>query len=157
MNSKPMKRRPKPMNISAKSLPFVFFEKRNGRATAMEKRESMVISTENPKRATIQPVTVVPMFAPNITPIAEKRFISPAFTKDTTMTVVADDDWMTTVIKKPVITDSNLLPVIISSVLLSLPDADFCNPSDNICIPNKKSPTEPIILTIDINKSMEKD
>ena len=145
------------MNISAHSLLFVFFEKRNGRAMAIENRESIVISTEKPNKATIQPVTVVPILAPSITPMAEIRFIRPAFTNETTMTVVADDDWITTVIKKPVSTDNNLLPVIISRVFLSFPDADFCKPSERICIPNRKSPTEPIILIIDTIRSMKED
>ena len=116
---------PKPMNISAYSLAFVFFEKRNGRATAIENKDNIVISTEKPNKATSHPVTVVPMLAPSITPIAEIRFIRPAFTNDTTITVVADDDWITTVIKNPVRTDNNLLPVIISRVFLSFPEADF--------------------------------
>ena len=40
---------------------------------------------------TSQPVTVVPILAPIITPIAWVRFMIPAFTKPTTMTVVAEE------------------------------------------------------------------
>ena len=40
---------------------------------------------------TSHPVTVVPMLAPIITPIACVRFMIPAFTKPTTITVVADE------------------------------------------------------------------
>ena len=46
----------------------------------------------NPKRETIHAVTVVPILAPNVTPTdcaSERR---PAFTKETTITVVAPDD-----------------------------------------------------------------
>ena len=40
---------------------------------------------------TSHPVTVVPMLAPMITPIAWVRFMIPAFTNPTTITVVADE------------------------------------------------------------------
>ncbi len=40
----------------------------------------------------IQPVTVVPMFAPIITPIARESCIIPELTKPTTITVTAEDD-----------------------------------------------------------------
>jgi len=43
-------------------------------------------------RDTICAVTVVPILAPRITPAAWLRFISPALTKPTTMTVVAELD-----------------------------------------------------------------
>ena len=135
MNSSPMKRRPKPRKISERSLIFVFLENMRGRATAIERRDRTVMSMEKPRRATIHPVTVVPMFAPIMTPIADTRFISPAFTKETTMTVVADEDWMTTVMRKPVRMESSLFPVIISMVLLNFPEAAFCKPWESICIP----------------------
>ena len=41
--------------------------------------------------AIITPVTVVPILAPMITPTAWAKFISPAFTKPTTITVVAEE------------------------------------------------------------------
>lgn len=41
---------------------------------------------------TSQPVIVVPILAPMMTPIAWERFIKPAFTNPTTMTVVAEED-----------------------------------------------------------------
>ena len=42
-------------------------------------------------------VIVVPILAPIITPIACDSLIIPEFTKPTTITVVADDDWITAV------------------------------------------------------------
>ena len=53
-----------------------------------------VVGLKNFAHSTLEtshPVTVVPIFAPMITPIACVRFIIPAFTKPTTMTVVADE------------------------------------------------------------------
>ena len=50
------------------------------------------ISALKPKKATIQAVMVVPMLAPMITPIACTNVRSPAFTKLTTITVVAEED-----------------------------------------------------------------
>lgn len=46
-------------------------------------------------------VIVVPILAPIITPIACDSLIIPEFTKPTTITVVADDDWITAVTKAP--------------------------------------------------------
>ena len=70
-----------------------------------------------PPRLSSHAVTVVPIFAPMITPIACLSVISPEFTKPTTITVVADELCITAVttspVKKPVI----VLPVILPSVV----------------------------------------
>ena len=50
---------------------------------------------------TICPVTVVPMFAPKMTPIACWSEISPALTKPTVITLVADELWMSAVTPSP--------------------------------------------------------
>ena len=47
-------------------------------------------------------VMVVPMLAPMITPVAWARSMIPALMKPMTMTVVADEDWMTTVTTVPI-------------------------------------------------------
>ena len=47
---------------------------------------------EKPNRETIHAVTVVPILAPNITPMACVNVRISAFTKLTTMTVVAPED-----------------------------------------------------------------
>ena len=52
-------------------------------------------------RAMIQPVTLVPISAPWITLMAWESFIMPEFTKPTTITEVAEDDWMTAVTAAP--------------------------------------------------------
>ena len=53
------------------------------------------------ERLNIHAVTVVPTFAPIIMPMACLSFITPEFTKPTTITVVADDDCITAVTPKP--------------------------------------------------------
>ena len=49
----------------------------------------------------IQPVMLVPIMAPITTPMACRTFIMPEFTKPTTITEVADDDWITAVTPVP--------------------------------------------------------
>ena len=56
----------------------------------------------NPKSDTIHAVAVVPMLAPKITPIACSRARISAFTKLTTMTVVAPELWTNAVTPSPV-------------------------------------------------------
>ena len=84
---------------------------------------------------TSHPVTVVPMLAPMITPIAWLKFMIPALTKPTTMTVVADELWITAVISAPRSTPISLFLVRASNkVFIRLPAA-FSNPCAMICIP----------------------
>jgi hypothetical protein len=55
-----------------------------------------------PTTATIQAVMVVPRLAPMITPIDWISVSRPALTNETTSTVVADEDWTSEVVRKPV-------------------------------------------------------
>ena len=50
------------------------------------------LSPLSPDKDNIHAVTVVPIFAPIITPMAEWSFMMPAFTKPTSITVVAEED-----------------------------------------------------------------
>ena len=89
----------------------------------------------------IQPVMLVPIMAPMTTPIACLTFIMPEFTKPTTMTEVADEDWITAV--TPVPRSMPFKGVLerrykISSSLL--PATSF-NPSPISAIPNRNSAT----------------
>jgi len=106
-------------------------------------RASADILKLKPTRETIHAVTVVPMLAPNMTPAACTTVRSPALTNDTTITVVADDDWMIPVTTRPVIRALNVLPVIRLSVRLSPSPAARWIPSDRIFIPYRNSPSEP--------------
>ena len=53
------------------------------------------------EREIIQPVILVPMIAPMMMDMACFIFIIPEFTKPTTMTDVAEDDWITAVTPVP--------------------------------------------------------
>ena len=66
----------------------------------------------NPSSDTIHPVMVVPILAPIIIPADSTSVNSPAFTKDTVITVVADEDCTSAVVKNPVPTPRNLFFVI---------------------------------------------
>lgn len=78
-----------------------------------------------PVRLKSQDVTVVPIFAPMMMPTAWVSFIIPEFTKPTTMTVVADDDWMIAVTPAPKRTALIGFDVSFSRILSSLPPESF--------------------------------
>jgi len=80
-------------------------------------------------RDTIHPVRVVPMLAPMMTPIAALSDRRPAFTKDTTITLVAEEDWMTAVTTKPVSTATKRFLVMKPSARCILSPAACWMPS----------------------------
>ena len=110
----------KPMINSPHDFLKLFFEKNNGKLKPINGRDKMLKLTLNPKIEIIHAVTVVPMLAPIITPIASISDNNPAFTKLTIITVVADDDWIVVVTKKPVKTPLSLFDVIEAKMLLIL-------------------------------------
>ena len=73
-------------------------------------------------------VIVVPIFAPKIIPTAWVSSISPAFTKVTTITVVAPDDWMIAVKSAPKSTATYLFFEIAVKIERSFAPAAFCKP-----------------------------
>jgi len=90
----PMNRSPKPITMLEISLVERLFPVSititpaiTATGASFDGLKNSAHSTED----TSHPVTVVPMLAPMITPMAWVRFISPAFTNPTTMTVVADE------------------------------------------------------------------
>ena len=107
-------------------LPFLDMESIN--PIAMRGTARIDMSALNPSQETIHAVTVVPILAPMITLIAWASVSNPAFTKLTTITVVALDDWITVVIPKPVRTPLNGLEVIAERKPRSLSPAAFCRP-----------------------------
>jgi hypothetical protein len=96
-----------------------------GAEMPMDARARMEMSILNPRMATIQPVNVVPMLAPKITPMDWTKVIRPALTNETTMTVVAEELWINTVMKIPVRTATKRFFVIIFRMFLSLSPAVF--------------------------------
>ena len=84
-------------------------------------------------------VIVVPMLAPNVIPTDCSSVRSPAFTKLTSITVVAPDDWIIAVNIAPKITAMNRFFVTRSRMTRILSPAAFCSPSLMNFIPNKNS------------------
>ena len=87
---------PKPRMLSPHPLTVRFLE-------SVMTKPIVIAGSASPERLNemICAVTVVPMFAPKMMPIACDRFSSPALMKPMTMTVVALDDWMTAVTSVP--------------------------------------------------------
>ena len=79
----------------------------------------------SPVRLRIQEVTVVPTLAPIITPMACRRESRPELTKPTTITVVAEELWITAVTPIPVRKPRNLREVSLLSSIFRLLPADF--------------------------------
>ena len=92
----------------------------------------------------IHAVIVVPTLAPRITPTALDKLIIPELTKPTTITVVAEDDWIIAVTPAPSNTAINLLEVSFSRIISSLPPDAFLRPSPNTSIPYKNRASPPI-------------
>ena len=103
---------------------------------------AMVRSTRKPNDI-IQAVSVVPMLAPIITEMACARVRSPAFTKLTVITVVADDDWTAHVTKVPVSIPVKRLVVIAPRMWRNCEPAIFCKASLIAFIPYISSASEP--------------
>ena len=70
----------------------LFCENNKGIPKAKSGREKAEMSTLKPRAEIIHAVTVVPILAPIITPIDWESVNKPAFTKLTTITVVALED-----------------------------------------------------------------
>ena len=109
-------------------LLWLFFEMESTNPKAMSGTANIEMSALNPSHETSHAVTVVPMLAPMITLIACARVSRPAFTKLTTITVVADDDWITEVMPRPVSTPLNGFEVIAERKFLRRSPAAFCSP-----------------------------
>ena len=81
------------------------------------------------------PVMVVPILAPIITHTALVKDINPELTKPTTITVVADEDWIIAVTKAPTKTPKIRFDVNFSRIVFILFPAASSNPLDIIFIP----------------------
>ncbi len=82
------------------------------------------------------------MLAPIIIPIAWESFIIPELTKPTSITVVADDDWMTAVTPAPNRTAFKGFEVNFSNTRSNFPPDSFSSPPPMTCMPyrNKAKP-----------------
>ena len=87
-----MNRNEKPNMNSPTDLRELLLEKKRGIANAKIGRAKTAISTLKPRVEIIHAVTVVPILAPIMTPMDCFSVRSPALTKLTTITVVAEED-----------------------------------------------------------------
>ena len=96
------------------------------------------------------PVIVVPIFAPMMIHTACRKVIIPEFTKPTTMTVVAEEDWITAVITAPTATPRNRFAVSLSRIRFILLPAAASRPELIICMPYRNRASPPIRLKISV-------
>ena len=87
-----MKRKEKPRKNSPQDFRLLFPENIRGILIPIKGNAKILISTLNPNREIIHAVTVVPTFAPMITPMDWASESRPAFTKFATITGVALDE-----------------------------------------------------------------
>ena len=106
-----------------------------------------------PLRLNSHEVTVVPILAPMMMPMALDSFMMPELTNPTTITVVAEDDWITAVTAAPRNTARSLPEVSRSRICSILPPLALERPSPNTCMPYKKSASPPTIVST-LKKSM---
>ena len=128
MKLKPMNRIPKPARMTPASFFLSFFANSSRKAPipmSTGAKNSGFKTSPHSLMDTSHAVMVVPMFAPIITPTAWLNVRIPAFTKPTTMTVVAELLWMMAVITAPRRTPKSLLSVICPSIRFMRPPAIF--------------------------------
>ena len=82
-----------------------------------------------------RPVTVVPMLAPMMIQTACLSVIMPEFTKPTTITVVAEEDWITAVMPAPTRTPRMRFEVSLSRMRFMRLPAAASRPALIICMP----------------------
>ena len=75
------------------------------------------------------------MLAPMMMPMARSSLRMPELTSPTTMTVVAEEDWITAVISAPSSTLLKMLEVILVRMISSLEPASFSSPDPMMFIP----------------------
>ena len=100
-----------------------------------------------PARLSSHAVTVVPTLAPMITLMACRSVIRPELTKPTTITVVADELWITAVMAIPVRKPVMTRPVILSSSVRSRPPARRSSACPIRSMPNRNRQSPPIIVS----------
>ena len=93
--------------------------------------------------AVICAVTVVPILAPIMTPIAWASVMRPDVTKPMTMTSVAEELCTKIVTAIPARIDVTLLVVALPRMTFRLSPQAFLSPLDMIVMPYRNSPTPP--------------
>ena len=127
--SRPISRRPRPTNNSPVLRHPGFLQNDIITPNPTSGSASDESSSLKPRAAIIQAVVVVPRFAPIITPILSRKVSKPAFTKLTTITVVAEDDCITAVTRVPEKTPLKRFPAIERMTVRRRSPETFWSPS----------------------------
>ncbi len=101
------------------------------------------LSLVMPDRLRIHAVTVVPMLEPMITPTDWPSSMMPEFTRPTSMTVMAEEDWIAMVMTMPSRRLLKRLEVMERSTRSSLPPTIFSRLDESRCMPYKKNARPP--------------
>ncbi len=144
--SRPTSSMAKPKMNSPNDFNLFFLAKKNVNAmvpASSARLKPLPPLPPSPKSRMIHEVMVVPMLAPIITAMAPANDIRPALTNDTTITVVADELWMTDVTVMPARMPLAGLPVILPRMLRIRLPATFCRPLLISVIPKRKMPRAP--------------
>ena len=99
------------------------------------RRLTKTLSLSMPVRDRIQAVRVVPMLEPMMTPMVCPSSMTPEFTRPTSMTVMAEEDWMAMVMPAPSSRLLKGLEVMRLSSRSSLPPAIFSRLLDMVVMP----------------------
>ena len=103
-------------------------------------------SPSSPVKLRIQAVMVVPMLAPIMSPMACRSCMIPELTKPTTITVVAEELWITAVTPAPTNIPRKGLEVNLAKMPLSRLPAVFSNDSPIKLIPKRNKARPPNIV-----------
>ena len=104
---------------------------------------SQMASLSIPDRERIQAVRVVPTLDPMMTPTVCPSSMMPEFTRPTSITVTAEEDWMAMVIPAPSRRLLKQLSVIFFRSCSSRPPASFSKPEDIVDMPKRKNASPP--------------
>ena len=107
------------------------------------KRFTKMLSLSMPVRERIHAVRVVPMLEPMMTPMVCPSSMTPEFTRPTSITVMAEEDWMAMVMPAPSSRLLKGLEVMRLSMRSSLPPAIFSRLLDMTVMPYKKNARPP--------------
>ena len=125
-------------------LRLCFLQKKNRMMPIKPTKAKMVAEdTSTPAKTSNQPVAVVPMLAPIMMPMAFVSFIIPELTKPTTITVVAEEDWMAAVTTVPKRMPLKVVEVSLPRMVSNLLPATRFSPSPSKDIPNRKKAKPP--------------
>jgi hypothetical protein len=149
-NCNPINKMANPMINPPQFFVFSFFENVNKNPKPTKGRAIALMLTLKPRSVINHAVMVVPILAPIITLMASGRVSKEAFEKLTTISVVAEEDCITDVMRNPVAIPKNLLEVMVARIDRILFPASLNKASLITFIPKRNNPREPINCKISV-------